>query len=208
MSTSFYFLQLASLIFGLVFTIKIIDFKKSAWIFYFLATIVGSFQFIDLSNFKIIEYLNNLPMYFHDLTLSLVAILIYNFIRIKPKKINTANILFVSCLILLTTILIISFYYLTIPTEMFAADTYSIYNHISLAFSIFVYVGGVLLAFGYVAGLLINAIFSLQFVAINIFLMIKFDIYPLHSFINIFFNILMFCVFLYGYSKNKKKLSQ
>ncbi|AXA33624.1 hypothetical protein [Francisella adeliensis] len=205
MNSSFYFLQFASLTFGLIFAIKIINFKRSAWIFYFLATLAGSFQFINLSNFQITEYLSSLPMYSHDLLLSLVAILIYNYIKVKPKKINTKNILLVCCLIILTTILMLAFDYLTIPTDVLFDN--NIYNYIGLIFGISVYIGAALLAFGYVSGLLINAIYSIQLVTINIFLMLKFDVYPLHGFISMFFNILTLYVFLYGYKKNKKLLS-
>ncbi|QLE78588.1 hypothetical protein FLM55_02055 [Francisella sp. Scap27] len=205
MNTSFYFLQFASLIFGLIFAIKIIDFKKSAWVFYFLATVVGSFQFIDLSNFKIIEYLNNLPMYTHDLILSLIAILIYSQINIKPRAITKKNIFSVITLLLPMTIFMIVFYYLTIPSFVFVnADTAIV---ISITFSIATYLGSTLLVFGLISGLLINAICTIQFIAIDLFYMIKYDSFPLQLWLTIFFGFISFFIFLYGYNKNKKLLS-
>jgi hypothetical protein len=203
LGTSFYILETLLLILGLVFTIRICSFKKDAWYFYLLATITGSFQFIDLSQFDLANYINNLAMYSHDLILPLVAILIYNRTTITPKKISRDNLGFVSSLALIVSLLMIGFNYLTLPISPFT----DIVMFISVIFGIVVYVGSALLVFGYIIGLLINAIYSLQYIIFSLFTISKYGIYSYNILISILFSLISFIIFLVGYTNNKKQLS-
>jgi hypothetical protein len=71
-----------------------------------------------------------------------------------------------------------------------------------------VFIGSVLLAFGYILGFLLNAIFLLQIVCINLYFSISFGFFPsvYYLVVTTTFNILCFITFLYGYNKNKKLL--
>ena len=143
-------------------------------------------------------------MYSHDLILPLIAILIHKNVGIYPRKINKDNILFVITFSTIISILMIGFNYLTLPVSPFTNWIFLT----SVIFGILVYVGSALLAFGYIAGLLINAIYSLQFVIVNAYFMAvnnQFAYYMIFVFI---FNFISFIVFLYGYNKNSKNIIQ
>lgn len=202
LSYSFYILQFLILIFGLIFTIRIISFKKDAWYFYFLATLIGSFQFSNFSDFNVSEYFSNLAMYSHDLILALVAFLIYDKINI-PKKISSNNIFFVCIISIITTLLMLGFNYLTLPIYPFEDKLFLI----SVIFGIAVYVGSILLAFGYIFGLFINCIYSIQYVIISLIIMSRYDLYSISGCISVIFSFLSFIIFLHGYTKNRKLLS-
>ncbi|APD50417.1 hypothetical protein [Francisella hispaniensis] len=203
MSTSFYLCQAFILIFGLIFAIRICSFKKDAWYFYLLATIIGSFQFIDFSQFSLSKYFDNLAMYSHDLILPLVAILVYNRFGIQPKKITKDNLLTVSIFTLVVTILIILFNYLTLPISPFV----DVRLLISVIFGIVVYLGSSLLIFGYIFGLLINSLYSLQYIVMSIIVIFQYDTCSLYRLTSILFSFLSFIIFLVGYTKNRKLIS-
>ena len=183
----------------------ICPFKNRCLVFlYLLATIIGSFQSIDFSQFNISRYFDNLAMYSHDLILlPLVAILVYNRFGIQPKKITKDKLLTVSIFILLVTILMILFNYLTLPISPFA-DTGLL---ISVIFGTVVYVGSSLLVLGYICRLLINSLYSLQYIIMSLIVIFQYDIYSLYRFTSILFRFLSFIIFFVGYTKNKKLIS-
>ncbi|MBK2085130.1 hypothetical protein IB677_02465 [Francisella adeliensis] len=203
MSIYLSFFQLAWLIFSLTFAIKIIDFRRSAWVFYFLATFIGFISFSVFNNPSISNIFNNLMIFFPDLALPILAIIIANKSNISPKKITSDSILQASIIIILTVILMLFFTYINLAI----APTYNILMLISDFFGILVYVGSVLLAFGYISGLLLNAISSIQMACMNIYFSISFNFYSSTLYVTVAINILCFTIFIYGYNKNKKLLS-
>lgn len=200
-TNSFYILQVLLLLYGVIFAIRISSFKKDAWYFYFLATITGSLQYFSLNNTNLDGYINSLAPYCHDMILALVALLVYDRLNIKPKEITRDNLPRVIAISSVVTLIMIAFTYITSP------DIPTVSLIIIDIFAIFVFVGSSLLALGYIIGLLINAIYSVVSIIMNIVFAIEYGSHSSTMFMDIFFNAICFIIFLYGYYKNKKLLS-
>lgn len=205
-SILFLILQFLVQLFGLFFAIRIISFKKDAWYFYFLATFIGFISFYNFSDFNLFDFIKSLQPFFHDLGLPILAIIIANKFNITPQKIKKNNLLQVSTITILATIFMIFFSYINLTT----VPSYSAIMIISYFFGILVYVGSVLLAFGYISGLLLNAIFPIYLACMNIYFSISFGFFPsiYYLIVTVAFNILCFIIFTYGYNKNSKDLSE
>ena len=148
-----------------------------------------------------ISLLNGIIPSTGNLILALVAIIIYNKVKVKPKAITKADLSKVAPLIILIILLMIIFIHLTSPVNQVSTDTI-----ILDIFNILVLVGTVLLAFGYIAGLIINAIYAIKSITMSIFFILQIQHLSLVFFINFFFSMISFIIFLLGYIKNKKLL--
>ncbi|QIW10389.1 hypothetical protein [Francisella sp. LA112445] len=199
-----YFLLLTVQIFTLIFAIRISSFKKDAWYFYFLATFVNFISFYNFSESSISYFIKSLTPFLNDLGLPLLAILIAYKTKIIPQRITKNNILQASAIIILSTIFMIFYSYINLNTHL----SYSIIIVITYFFGFLAFIGSVLLAFGYILGLLISAVCSLQIACINLYFSISFGFFPsaYYLIMTTTFNILCFITFLYGYNKNKKLL--
>ncbi|WP_329497075.1 MULTISPECIES: hypothetical protein [unclassified Francisella] len=90
------------------------------------------------------------------------------------------------------------------------SPTYNTIMIISYFFGILVFIGSTLLAFGYILGLLLNAISSLQIACMNLYFSISFGFFPsiFYVIVTTAFNIFCFIIFVYGYNKNNEALSK
>ena len=146
---------------GILYVIRIAQFKKDAWIVYLLATTLGICGFIFFNNVITLHLiLINIATNLHDFVLAFAGIFIFYTKGVKVKTINNQKQL-MEIIPFIVIVAIVFIIWQSILLKFVMNVSYFPYLNI---FSTIAFVGTALLIRGYVLGFLLSAIFELYMI--------------------------------------------